>query len=258
MLTSWLETAVRTDTTLPFQVLDVRELPVERSLLVQTLAKELLVAHKDPAHLQRVAARAGLPRVRQYLASEVFPTRRNVRIGDFGEVLGAAILRERDGLYLPIFKLRYREKRDWPMRLTDLLALQRDHAHGFTAIRFGEVKTRTAADVQAACKGHESLASELATERPEIIAFVINRLFDQGRLEEADALEELLASGGSGIPRHHDVILLFERAAWNEEGLRRLAALPLRLPNLRVQVILIDRLSPLVDECYRHVTEILQ
>src|SRR3990172_4611198 len=206
MLTSWLETAVRTDTTLPFQVLDVRELPVERSLLVQTLAKELLVAHKDPAHLQRVAARAGRPRVRQSLASEVFPTRRNVRIGDFGEVLGAAILRERDGLYLPIFKLRYREKRDWPMRLTDLLALQRDH----------------------------------------------------GRLEEADALEELLASGGSGIPRHHDVILLFERAAWNEEGLRRLAALPLRLPNLRVQVILIDRLSPLVDECYRHVTEILQ
>lgn len=254
-LSQFFATQVRETAPYSFRVLDVRESGVDRDGLVDALSKELLEAHKDPEYLRTVALRAGMEYLREYLSKVVFPTKPIVRIGNFGEVVSAALLRDRDDLRLPIFKLRYRDKRNWPMRLTDIFALEFDEAGRIRAIWYGEVKARTTRDDDAACKGHESLKSECDCERPEILDFVISRLFEQGRYEEANALEDLLAGRSLAATRCHQVTLLFDRGIWREDVLRRLNDLPPALPSLRVEVILVDQLGTLIEDSYKRVVD---
>ena len=69
----------------------------------------------------------GLHILKDYLERHVLPGEKNVivRVGNFGEVVAIAFLIEFENFWFPIDKLRFREKKDWAMRLTDLCFIKR-------------------------------------------------------------------------------------------------------------------------------------
>lgn len=131
----------------------------------------------------------GLSIVKDYIESRILPSAIITRIGNFGEILAAQCMVELAEYSFPIYKLRYREKRNWAMRLTDLFLVKKPE-NGNLVICYGEVKTRSGKDYTASVKkvaieAHDSLKKDDALSNPEILTFIRTMLYSQGRQEEA-------------------------------------------------------------------------
>ncbi len=66
--------------------------------------------------------------LKKYLEDHILPDKSILhgiaRIGNFGEVLASTIMIEFENFWFPIYKLRFGEKKDWAMRLTDLCLIE--------------------------------------------------------------------------------------------------------------------------------------
>ena len=114
---------------------------VESPTLEYAVGPFLLSGLANVTHLKGILQRAGLTAAADYFEAHVASSE-NVRIGDFGEVVAGHLLQTEEQLAKPIEKLRYRESRDWPMKLTDVFCVRidGDRIVGFV---FGEAKAGT-------------------------------------------------------------------------------------------------------------------
>src|SRR5207245_11776746 len=82
----------------------------------------------------------------------------------------------------PICKLRYRERSDWAMRLTDVFTIRMVDGDisefDFASVKSGITKPPTGIAVQ----GYEQLQDDAEIERPEILFFASEQLYRQGRM----------------------------------------------------------------------------
>jgi hypothetical protein len=158
---------------------------------------------------------------------------------------------EFEGFWLPIYKLRFREKKNWAMRLTDLCLIKVD---GLSKpfVCYGEVKTKSAGcNRQLAVDGHSSLAKDDALANPEILHFICTRLYETGQQEEGDFLSRLRLRKLE-YDQRHDLFLVHNRNNWSEEILDNLEACDLdeRLVDFSVKVVLITELRGVIDSAY--------
>jgi hypothetical protein len=106
-------------------------------------------------------------------------------VGNFGEVIAACLIVSTEHFWFPVYKLRYREKKAWAMRLTDLCLFKVSDVEKPIAC-FGEVKTRSSDhNPSIGVEGHNSLARDDALEDPEILRFLTQVLYDSDKFDEA-------------------------------------------------------------------------
>jgi hypothetical protein len=188
-----------------------------------------------------------------YLESEILPSADKVitRIGNFGEVVAALFLVRFEGFWFPIYKLRYREKKDWASRLTDLCLIKLVDGQK-PLVCYSEVKTHSSrCDKGLGIQGHDSLSKDDALNNPEILRFISTRLYDSGQFAEADFISDLRL-GRVQYNRRHDLYLIHDSATWSEEILERLHGHELdgSLVDFSVRVFLIRELRGLIDDTY--------
>lgn len=230
---------------------------------ISEISAELVRAHSSPQmvrnelkYLCAAADHAQLDIVRDYVENEILPNKERVitRIGNFGEVIAAQLLVELDDFWFPIYKLRFREKKDWAIRLTDLFLIRRAGSSGPT-VCFGEVKTKSSTcDKDIGKKGHDSLAKDDALDSsPEILHFVCRMLYEAGRHDEADLISKIRL-GIASYSRRHELFILHEEKTWDDEIIERLDSHTIdpRLVNFTVNIIRISQLRDLIDTCYEH------
>ena len=259
MLCKWLTCQERNLSNYKFAVLDIAESSTPDDEVLDWLAHELVLAHGSPRMIKAEyeilledAEKVGLDILKKYIEEEVLPARDRIptRVGNFGEVLAAKCLMEFDGFWLPIYKLRFREK-DWAMRLTDLCLIKVDGlARPFVC--YGEVKTKSAGcNLQLAVEGHASLAKDDALANPEILHFICIWLYETGQHEEGDFLSRIRL-GKLQYDKRHDLFLVHNRDNWSEEILDNLEVCDLdeRLANFSVKVVLIAELRRVIDSAY--------
>lgn len=260
MLSNWLSYIDRENSDYEFAVVDVAERMSPGAEVMEHLAQQLLIAHIDPQMLREDCLQAvcslGLDDIREYvegrIENEVFPDKDRVstRVGNFGEVLAAYLLTTFEDFWLPIYKLRFREKRNWAMRLTDLCLVKKDSVDK-PLVCYGEVKTRSArCDLKLGVKAYCGLVRDDALSNPEILNFVCHRLYDRNMYEEWKFLSRIRRDEVD-YDRRHDLFLVHAAHSWDERILDNLRDCePEGLLDPSVKVVLIADLRQLIDEAY--------
>lgn len=261
MLDQWLSLELRQEKEYKFKVIDISERIEPAEEVISYLARCVLVAHISPIMLKAEceilledAEDAGLDQLRGYIKDSIIPNNRSTVVGDFGEVLGAQILMVFEHFSLPIFKLRYREKKDWAMRLMDL-CLIRSEGLDKPLICYGEVKTRSKdCELNIGCKGHDSLTKGDILQNAEILQFIARSLYESSLFEEARFISKIRL-GKIDYDYRHDLFIIHNRDKWQEEILDRLNNHNLSdsLLDFSVKVALITDLSELIDTVYDHI-----
>ncbi len=263
MLSNWLNPQVRSPRVYKFPVTDVTELVAPDEEIMDYLALALLLAHGNPQQIRdqyklllKDAEDNTLNILKKYLEDHVFPgeKRISVRVGNFGEVLASAFLMNFENFWFPIYKLRFREKKDWAIRLTDLCLIKRlDGANPLVC--YGEVKTISGeCNKDIAIDGHTSLVAGEAKDvlsAPEILHFISTILYETYRLAEGRFISAIITDNIK-YDKRHDLFIIHSREKWTEEILDRLEGHPLdeRLVDFSTKIVLIAQLRQLIDTVY--------
>lgn len=194
--------------------------------------------------------------IQKYLENEILPhgddkTVLITKVGNFGEVVAAQYLLELEGYWLPIYKLQYREKKDWASKLTDLCVIK-IRPNEKPLVCYSEVKTHSSQlNKNLGIEGHDSLIRDDALKNPEILRFISKRLYDAGKFDEANFISDLKL-GRVEYDKKHELHLVHELGEWDEEILSRLEehGLNAGLVDFCVRVIVIKDLRVLIDAVY--------
>lgn len=260
MLGQWLVFQERKSSNYQFGVVDITEVCAANGAIMDHLALQLVLSHGVPQMIRQEyeilcedASELGLDILKRYIEEEILPQKSQLptRIGNFGEVLAASYLLEFEGYWLPIYKLRYREKKAWAMRLTDLCVIRVDGL-ARPLVCYGEVKTKSAGcNKQLAVEGHNSLAKDDALTNPEILRFMCVWFYEAGKLEEATFISRLRL-GKVQYDKKHALFLVHDKDSWTEEILENLHAQVLdeRLVDFSVRPVLIHGLREIIDSAY--------
>ncbi|HYT45334.1 MAG TPA: DEAD/DEAH box helicase, partial [Methylomirabilota bacterium] len=271
MLGKWLTQQMRHPSIYKFPVTNVTELVAPNECILDDLALTLLLAHGNPQLIKdqynlllKDAEDNSLQVLKKYLEDHILPDKSIMhgiaRIGNFGEVLASTYMIEFENFWFPIYKLRFREKKDWAMRLTDLCLIKRvDNENPL--VSYGEVKTISGnCDKNIAIKGHDSLvlgeASDFLAE-PEILRFISRILYETDRLEEAQFISQIQL-GIIKYNKRHDLFIIHSSEQWTEEILDRLEGHPLdqRLVDFSIKIVLLSQLRQLIGTVYDRCTTV--
>lgn len=273
MLKDWLCTNLRNPCHFKFSVEDITErlnpdISNPDDIILNSMAEQLLIACAPPDMIREEIEmlledvdELDLHIIKDYVETEIiFPTKGVGKeeiiklitwIGNFGEVLAAQYLIESEGFWFPIYKLRFREKKDYAMKLTDICLVKTEGLQK-PLVCYGEVKTKTSScDKDLGIKGHESLKKDDALEKPEILRFLRQQLYSMQRYDEARFFSGI-SLGKISYDIKHTLILVHETKSWEEDILKNLHSQELdsRLVNFSVKVILIQELRQVIDETY--------
>lgn len=156
MIETWLDRTTGTAQPFTFNVIDITEKISVDDTIKSYLGEQTLFQYKNINHLKRLYATEPPPKLIDYLQDYVFPTdtyqiAKNVRQGDFGEIITTLVVENFVKLKVPISKLRYKFNKDRSVFCTDLIS----HNHGdtITDLKYYEIKTRTSNQVNNVAVG---------------------------------------------------------------------------------------------------------
>ena len=269
-LKKWLISNKRAPSNYKFSVVDVIESSNSDHETFDYLGRELLLAHGSPKMIEkecekliRDAEENHLDVIKKYVEKEILPSKKLFRkkinkkiinpswIGNFGEVLAAKYLIEFEEFWLPIYKLRFREKKDWAPRLTDLCLIKHDRLPK-PMVCYGEVKTKSiGCNKKLAVEGHCSFAKDDALSNAEILRFISTWLYETDRIEEAGFISDI-RSGLQSYDKKHILFLIHNKESWLDEILDNLECCELdqRLVDFTVNVVLIANLGEVINSSY--------
>ena len=273
MLNGWFQATTRQSCSYKFKVKDIKEatspnLSDPEDKLVNEFSRHLLLAHGNPVMIKKECEilLEGLQDldlkmikdqiIKNYVKSEILPSNEkgfklSTWIGNFGETLASHLLIDSEDFWFPIYKLRFREKREWAMKLTDL-CLIKVTCLAKPLICYGEVKTKSSTcDKEVGIKGHDSLVKDDALQNLEILRFFCNILYDRQEFDEAEFFSQIRL-GKIDYDKQHRLFIIHEENTWDEAILSNLNNhnLSPSLIDFSVNVVLVNQLRKVIDESY--------
>jgi hypothetical protein len=268
LLSGWFSVSIRQPCPYKFEVKETTEklspkLDDSEDKIINNFSKHLLLAHGDPVMIKHECKilladlqDLNLSIIKNYIETEILPEKKSgfqlsTWIGNFGETLAASILIDSEGFWFPIYKLRFREKKDWAMKLTDLCLIKTNGLNK-PLICYGEVKTKSSScNVKLGIEGHDSLIKDDALQDPEILKFFRTILYSMNKFDEAEFFSKI-GLGKIDYDKQHCLFIVHEQSTWKEEILSNLNAHDLspHLIDFSVNVVLINQLRKVIDETY--------
>jgi hypothetical protein len=250
MLGDWLERAERDPSPFDqFSVVDLVEASPPVDETVEVLAAALRSARIDPDMVRDVADRIGWHRTSRLVAGAM-PRYEATRRGMFGEVVAAIMLAQFEGWVVPVQKLRYAAAPDPSPPGTDIFAMYLDADGTVLSILMEEVKLRTRGASGSAIAAYRELSRASSSDFPDILAFVIERLWETDRARYVALLDYLELRKEDGADEFR-ITLIVENAVWSESVLEALSSLPPELEPLTASVVRISGLRDLSDRCFQ-------
>ena len=276
MLNGWFQATTRQSCSYKFKVKDIKEavlpnLSDPEDKLVNEFSRHLLLAHANPVmikkeceilleDLQNLNLKIIQDKVekiiKNHVETEILPSNEkgfklSAWIGNFGETLASRILIDSENFRFPIYKLRFREKREWAMKLTDL-CLIKETGLAKPLICYGEVKTKSSAcDKKLGIEGHDSLVKDDALQDLEILKFYCTILYESKEFDQAEFFSKI-RFGKIDYDKQHRLFIVHEENTWDEEVLSNLNNhnLSPSLIDFSVNVVLVNQLRKVIDESY--------
>lgn len=152
----WLNPAAAVAGYTKFAHRPMAEIPNARDLVKPHLSAAIVDHHTHRSRAAHLLAELGHTATAAEIAIRL-PKNDRTRKGNFGEVVASEHLRQRHGYAMPVFKLRFRDHQNLPMRGEDIVAFVTDANGMITKVCIGEAKTLVTFAGQTVASAHERL-----------------------------------------------------------------------------------------------------
>jgi hypothetical protein len=257
----WLKSKQRDINPFKFRVVNIWEENSPTPETINFLSEEYIVANISPKALKIALGKLkddcgelNLQKFQKFIEVNLTDEDKiSTLVGSFGEIISTVYLVQFEKYWLPVYKLRYREKKNWAMRMTDIFVINTED-NNKPIVCYGEVKTNTSGyKANIGLEGHNSIKKDNALENPDILRFVINTLCNQGREDKASFFIDIQLKM-INYETKHKLFLVHDAKFWKEEILENLNACELdsALQDFTVYIFLINNLKTLIDESFKN------
>lgn len=255
MMGSWLLSQLQTPSIFKnFELIDIDEHSPLTEEIEQYLERLLLEARLNTEMLKDAARIIGWKRVQEVLVKPTQPTQWKKQAGDFGEVLTNALLTEIYAYAIPVQKIQFGVSDEQSLPGTDTIAIRRGIG-SITEMCYVESKLRTKNDkfsCDAAVEGYHQLKVDYLEKVPDMISFVLARLYDQHDPLFYDFLNYINNRQDLSSIDRLRLGLVWEYDKWLDKTLELLEEeVDGSLPKLTVHRVRIQELKSLIERLYK-------
>lgn len=258
MINNWLDYTEQNPSSYTFRIIDVTEKVTPDDDIKEYLGGEILSSYRNLGFLKVQYEHEPEQNLREYIKNYAIPTSsnqisKNVRQGDFGEILTSLIVSYFEGLEVPLKKLRWKFNSERAVFCTDLIA----HNSGKTIsdIYYYEVKSRlniTRETVLGQSNyvtviAHNSLLKDEQIPSEGIADFLGRYFFEMGDFDSSHKYMDIVKNP-QNYGRNFELFFIIEQSKFISNIFTDLNNLPPKLNPLRVTVVLISGLGRLIIE----------
>lgn len=269
MIENWLEYNENSDAEYVFKLVQITEKDSPSDDLIDLLKEKLLTSYRSLNLYQfHLGENATEEEVRQYVQNQVIPKAdnqfdRNVRQGDWGEVLSGLIASYFQDLIIPINKLQWKFNKDKAVFGTDLLAFNKGEV--IEDLYYYEIKTRINPNNKEGKNpdrfyisvwAHNSLLKDEESPTESIADFLERLYVEKGDYDNAAKFKDIVKNP-QNYNKKFELFLIVEKDKFIEDILTELDELPPQLDPLSVTIILIDDLRNLVNRTWADIESVL-
>jgi len=269
MIKNWLEHKEKNDTTHVFKLVEISEKGAPDDALIKLLQEKIITSYRSlkfyKFHLGETATEE---EIRQYVQNQVIPKDenqfdKNVRQGDWGEILSGLIASYFQDLFVPVNKLQWKFNKDKAVFGTDLIAF--NNGETIEDVYYYEIKTRLNPQQKEgkspnrfyiSVLAHNSLMKDEQSPTESIADFLERLYFEKEDYDTASKFKDLVKNP-QNYNKKFELFLIVEKDNFIDEILTELNALPPQLNPLSVTIILINNLSSLVNKTWEDIESVL-
>lgn len=267
MLNKWLRYNEQKSSYL-FRSIYVTEQSKPDNKLVEHLQEQILTSYRNIEFYKFHLENTTEAEIRSYVLDQVVPGDitqfdKNVRQGDWGEILSALIVTYFQDLEVPINKLQWKLNKDKAVFGTDLLAYNKGEE--ITDLYYYEVKTKLNPKDKIGKSpnrsyitviAHNSLLKDEKAPTESIAEFLERLFFMRGNFDEAKKFKDIIKNP-QNYNRNYELFFIIENANFDSAILEELNMLPPQLDPLNVTLIFIDDLQNLVERTWKDIESLL-
>lgn len=252
-----------------FNVIRVTEKKAPDETLINFLKESLLLSYRPLKFYEyHFDAKTTTDEIRQYIQEKIIPKAdnqfdKNVRQGDWGEVLAGLIVTYFENLVVPINKIQWKFNKDKAVFGTDLIAF--NSGDRIREIHYFEVKTRVNPQTKegeepnrayVSIIAHGSLKKDADSPTDSIADFLERLYFEKEDFENAGKFKDIIKNPRR-YQRYYEIYLIVEGTKFDDKILDELNSLPPQLNPLKITVVLVDNLANLVQKTWTDIEDAL-
>jgi hypothetical protein len=246
-----------------FTLISVTENVAPDLTIKEYLSAEMLKAYRDLDFLKFHFKSEPKEKLKDYLVKNVFANdssqiTKNVKQGDFAEVLAGLIVTHFQKLTVPLQKLRWKFNNNRSVFCTDMIAHNTEK--DIKDIYYYEIKSRLGIKKESPAKGipanyitinaHNSLLKDESNSNEGIADFLCKYFYDKEDFDKSTQYGDIVKSPKS-YNRNFELFFIIESKEYIKEILDDLEKLPPALKPLNTTVVLIANLKDLVTEIHK-------
>ena len=176
--------------------------------LVSQLASELPNHYIDPKSVADTLERLGKKAAAQKVIIKM-PQVKNIRSGDIGEILTADYIDESTDYTVPVRKIWWRDHRNMAMRGDDVIGILFNKENQTINFLKAEAKSNKSLSTDVLKKARAELDLDEGLPAPHALAFVAERLREQGNIMVSDLIEKVQLIDGININQVEHLLFTF-------------------------------------------------
>lgn len=245
-----------------FKLIHVTENNEPSQELINYLQKEIITSYRQLEYYKIHFNEEPEEKLKEYIEQYVIPSdknqiAKNVRQGDWGEILAALIVMYFQDLEVPIHKLRWKFNKDRSVFSTDMVA----HNKGdiIEQIYYYEIKTRQNPKNKEHGEyitviAHNSLLKDEQAPTEAIADFLSRYYFNTDDYDNSKKYNEIVKNPHN-YNRNFELFFIIEKDKYIEDILVDLHNLPPKLEPLKITVVFIDNLKVLIQNTWKNLTD---
>ncbi len=270
MIEDWLKYEEKDAPEYVFRLIHIMEnqSPPDKELIKYLQDNILISYRKIDFYKFHLGDTATEDEIRSYVKEQVIPKEenqfdRNVRQGDWGEILATLIVSKFQNLEIPINKLQWKFNKDKAVFGTDLLAFNKGEK--IENIYYYEIKTRLNPDKKEgkipnrhyiAVWAYQSLYKDELSPTETIANFLELLYFEKEDYETSSKFKDIVKNPHK-YNRNFELFLIIEKSKFIDDILQELNELPPELKPLNVTIVFIDNLGKLIKETWEDIENVL-
>ena len=173
----------------------------QRKAIIKAVADHFTSIRRLEAAITRLGFARSVSVLRNSLPSDI-----RTQSGDLGEILCTEYIIQKTNFRVPVKKLRWKDDRNLAMRGNDVLAFGLRHTRKL--VLKVESKSRASLYASTIVEAEKGLFQNDGRPNPSSIAFIVNRLEEEGRYAESDFVSSLLQDDFSLKNIEHMIFVL--------------------------------------------------
>ena len=230
-----------------FQNLPLKEKKGIRDHIKPALTEAILDHHFPFQRIKGKLKKLGFIGAAKYFSNSM--PNDKIRKGNFGEVITSEHLCQRYKYKMPVFKLRFMDNPNMPMRGEDIVAFEIAKNKKIIAICIGETKTLEIYSKSKVKQAYEQIVKAHHSQ-PTSLSLICNILYERGEddlAKQIDGILETLAS--KPFPRHNWIFIITGNKPIDPFG--SIEEMDTVVDNLRTVSLCLPQISLFVDDVFK-------